>query len=92
MKSREEQAIDRQPERNRICGIGTIHSFVFLSPHPPSPPLPFTAPLPPFLFTVFTPIMEENVNNCRGPDAIKGNQLSNKILPLMSTAIGGENL
>ena len=46
------EAGDKQPERRRICGIGTIHSLVFLSPqpcrrlHPPHP----------FLLTIFTRI------------------------------------
>lgn len=51
------------------------------TPHPPIPP-------PPLLLTVFTRIMEEKVNKRCGPDAIKGNELSHKSRPLMSTAVG----
>ena len=41
------EAGDKQPERNMIFGIGTIHSFVFLSPQPCRrlhPPTPFCLP------------------------------------------------
>ena len=58
--------------------------LVASTPHPPIPP----SPPPPLLLTVFTRIMEEKVNKRCGPDAIKGNELSHKSRPLMSTAVG----